>query len=91
MIEEGGALTFGDATFDQTFLDAFKLHVAIKVSEELLYDNAFNLENYIITQFGKALANAEEDAFLNGKGVGKPVGIFDSAKGGQVVNSFFCL
>ena len=86
-IEEGGALSFGDATFDQTFLDAFKLHVAIKVTEELLYDNAFNLENYIITQFGKALANAEEDAFLNGNGVGKPVGIFDSAKGGQVVST----
>ena len=86
-IEEGGALTFGNATFDQTFLDAFKLHVAIKVTEELLYDNAFNLESYIITQFGKALANAEEDAFLNGSGVGKPTGIFDSTKGGHVVNT----
>lgn len=40
-IEEGGALTFGDATFDQINLDAFKLHVAIKVTEELLYDSAF--------------------------------------------------
>ena len=68
-IEEGGALTFGDATFDQIIMDAHKLHVAIKVTEELLYDNAFNLENYILTQFGKALANAEEDAFLNGDGV----------------------
>ncbi len=48
-IEEGGALTFGDATFDQIYLDAYKLHVAIKVTEELLYDSAFNLENYIIT------------------------------------------
>ena len=86
-IEEGGALTFGNATFDQTFLDAFKLHVAIKVTEELLYDNAFNLESYIITQFGKALANAEEDAFLNGSGAGKPTGIFDSTKGGHVVNT----
>ena len=37
-IEEGGALTFGDATFDQIYLDAYKLHVAIKVTEELLYD-----------------------------------------------------
>lgn len=83
-IEEGGALTFGDATFDQTFLDAFKLHVAIKVTEELLYDNAFNLESYIITEFGKALANAEEDAFLNGDGTGKPTGIFDATKGGHL-------
>jgi HK97 family phage major capsid protein len=84
-IEEGGALAFGDATFDQIYLDAFKLHVAIKVTEELLYDNAFNLENYIITQFGKALANAEEDAFLNGDGKGKPTGIFDANGGGQTV------
>lgn len=49
-IEEGGALTFGDATFSQILLDAHKLHVAIKVTEELLYDNAFNLEGYILDQ-----------------------------------------
>lgn len=82
-IEEGGALTFGDATFDQITMDAYKLHVAIKVTEELLYDAKFNLESYILDQFGKALANAEEDAFLNGDGKGKPMGIFDTAGGGQ--------
>lgn len=82
-LEEGGALSFGDAAFAQKILDAHKLHVAIKITEELLYDNAFGLENYIITEFGKALANAEEDAFLNGDGTGKPAGIFDAAKGGE--------
>ena len=82
-IEEGAALTFGDATFDQIMMDAYKLHVAIKVTEELLYDAAFNLEGYIIDQFGKALANAEEDAFLNGDGKGKPMGVFDTTNGGQ--------
>ena len=86
-IEEGGALTFGDATFSQIFLDAYKLHVAIKVTEELLYDNAFNLENYIITQFGRALANAEEDAFLNGDGTGKPLGLFAETGGGTVADT----
>jgi HK97 family phage major capsid protein len=65
-------------------LDAHKLHVAIKVTEELLYDNAFNLESYIIDAFGKAIGNAEEDAFLNGDGTGKPAGIFDASAGGQV-------
>ena len=83
-IDEGGALTFGDATFAQINLDAHKLHVAVKVTEELLYDNAFGLENYIIEQFGKALSNAEEDAFLNGDGVGKPLGIFAETGGGEV-------
>lgn len=86
-IEEGGALEFSDAKFSQILLDAHKLHVAIKVTEELLYDNAFGLENYILTQFGKALANAEEDAFLNGTGVGQPLGLFAETGGGTVANT----
>ena len=86
-IEEGGSLSFGDATFDQILLDAHKLHVAIKVTEELLYDNAFGLESYIIDQFGKALANAEEDAFLNGSGVGQPLGLFAETGGGTAATS----
>ena len=83
-VEEGGQLTFGDGTFDQVSLDAHKLHVGIKVTEELLYDAAFNLEKYITEEFTRALANAEEDAFLNGDGVNKPTGIFDSKKGGEL-------
>lgn len=86
-IEEGAALTWGDATFDQILMDAHKLHVAVKVTEELLYDNAFGLENYLLTQFGNALANAEEDAFLNGDGMGKPTGIFATTGGGQVAGT----
>lgn len=86
-IEEGGALSFGDAKFDQILLDAHKLHVAIKVTEELLYDNAFNLEDYILEQFGKALANAEEDTFLNGSGVGQPLGLFAESGGGHVAGT----
>jgi HK97 family phage major capsid protein len=82
-IDEGGALVFSDATFAQIVLDAHKLHVAVKVTEELLYDNAFNLESYIINQFSKALGNTEEDAFLNGNGTGKPTGILAATGGGQ--------
>jgi len=83
-VDEGEPLSFGDATFNQINLDAHKLHVAVKVTEELLYDNAFGLENYLIDQFAKALANAEEDAFLNGNGEGKPLGIFTTTGGGEV-------
>lgn len=86
-IEEGAAIQFSDATFGQKLLDAHKLHVAIKITDELLYDNAFNLENYIITQFGKALANAEEDAFLNGDGAGKPKGLFPDAEVGVTTST----
>lgn len=78
-IDEGAALTFGDATFAQMILDAHKLHVAVKVSEELLYDNAFNLEHYLITEFGKALGDKEEEAFLLGDGAHKPTGLLEAA------------
>ena len=83
-IDEGEELTFGDAKFAQINLDAHKLHVAVKVTEELLYDNAFQLEKYILRQFAKALANAEEDAFLNGTGVGQPLGLLAEEGGAQI-------
>lgn len=78
-IEEGGALSFGEATFDQIILDAHKLHVAIKVTEELLYDNAFNLESYIIEQFGKAIANRLPLPLKTGKIEAEIVGGADMA------------
>ena len=83
-VEEGEALTFSDATFDQVILDAYKLHVAVKVSEELLYDNAFNLESYLLNSFAKALGNAEKEAFLTGDGKNKPTGILNATGGGEV-------
>ena len=75
-VEEGGKIPFDDATFGQITIDAFKLAVGVKITNELLYDSMFPLENYIIEQFGKAIGNAEEDAFLNGDGKKKPLGIF---------------
>ena len=83
-IEENGALVFGDATFDQVILDAYKLSVAVKVSEELLADNAYDLESFLINAFGRAIANAEEEAFLVGDGNAKPTGLLHATKGGQI-------
>lgn len=86
-IEEGATLSFGDAAFEQKILDAHKLHVAVKVTEELLYDNAFGLENFLIDSFGKAIGNAEENAFLNGDGTGQPTGIFATSGGGTYITA----
>ena len=86
-VEEGGQLTFGEAAFDQKILDAHKLHVAVKVTEELLYDNAFGLENFLIDSFAKAIGNAEENAFLNGTGTGQPTGIFATKDGGTYITA----
>lgn len=80
-VEEGGKIPFSDSTFGQITIDAFKLAIGVKVTNELLYDSMFPLESYIIEQFGKAMGNAEEDAFLNGDGKKKPLGIFHQEGG----------
>jgi len=82
-IDEGEALTWSnDPTFGQKILDAHKLHVAVKITEELLYDNAYNLSGRLPVMFADALGNAEEEAFLTGDGSGKPTGVFDATNGG---------
>ena len=65
-LDEGQSITFGNGTFDQVTLDAHKVGIGILVSEELLADSMFDIETEILDQFSKAIANAEEDAFLNG-------------------------
>lgn len=83
-VEEGGELQFSDPTFSQVILDAYKLSTAVKVSEELLADNQYDLEAYLIRSFGQAIANAEEEAFLVGDGTGKPTGLLHPTYGGQI-------
>ncbi|MBD5128446.1 MAG: phage major capsid protein [Ruminococcaceae bacterium] len=82
--DEGGKIDFGEAKFGEVILDAHKLTVAVKVSEELLQDNAYNLEGELMDSFASAIGNAEEEKFLNGDGVKGPTGIFDTAKGGTL-------
>lgn len=55
----------------------------IKVSEELLSDSVFDIEGYVSDQFVNASAT-EEDAFLTGNGVSKPIGILHTTGGAEV-------
>ena len=83
-VEENGDLVFTDASFSQVILDAWKLSVAVKVSEELLADNAYDLEGFLIRSFAQAISNAEEQAFLTGDGNKKPLGVLAATGGGEI-------
>jgi HK97 family phage major capsid protein len=50
------------------------------VSEELLNDSAFNLEQYISGEFTRRIGSAEENAFIGGNGTGKPTGLLQTAE-----------
>ncbi len=72
---EAASYNESDDAWVQVTLSAYKATRIIKVSEELLHDSAFNLSGYLATSFGRAFGNAEETAFVNGDGSGKPTGI----------------
>lgn len=77
--DEEGDFTESDEKFGQKTLRAHKLTCLIKLSEELLQDSVFNLENYIRNEFVRRAAAKEEAAFVNGNGVNQPKGIVTDA------------
>ncbi len=83
-IDEEGAIPESDDSFGKVSIGAYKLGTMIKVSEELLNDSVFNLENYIAKEFARRIGNKEEDAFFTGDGSGKPTGILAATGGAQI-------
>ena len=81
--DEEAAYTESDDSFGVITLGAHKLTSIIKVSEELLNDSAFDLEQYISKEFVRRMAAAEENAFINGIGTGRPTGILQTAETGK--------
>jgi len=74
-VPEEGLIPSSDCRFDQLQLDAHKLGCMIRVSDELLEDSAFDIAGYIAGSFAERLSAAEEEAFLDGDGNGKPLGL----------------
>ena len=83
-LDEGEEFDESDSVFGQTSIGAYKLGTMIKVSDELLNDSVFDLENYISTEFARRIGAKEEEAFLVGDGDGKPTGIFNATGGAQL-------
>lgn len=83
-IDEGGQFPESDDSFGQTSIGAHKLATMIKVSDELLNDSVFNIEQYISKEFGRRIGTKEEEAFFIGDGIGKPIGIFNKTGGADI-------
>ena len=83
-VDEEGQIPESDDAFGQQLIGAHKISTLIKVSEELLNDSAFDLENYFATEFARRIGNAEEAAFLTGNGSGKPTGILADIGGAEI-------
>ena len=80
-VDEEGAIPESDDSFGQISLGAHKIASMVKVSEELLKDSVFDVESYIANEFARRVGDAEEAAFINGDGAGKPIGLLHSTNG----------
>jgi HK97 family phage major capsid protein len=82
-IEEGGSYPESDPTIGREVMKAYKTGRILKVPEELLQDSFTSIESYIAKKFSKSTIKAEESAFVNGDGVGKPTGFLQNAAVGK--------
>ena len=80
-VDEEGLIPESDDAFGQISLGAHKVASIIKVSDELLQDSVFDVESYIANEFARRVGDAEEAAFINGDGAGKPMGLLHSTNG----------
>ena len=74
-VPEEGVIPETSSEFDEINLGAYKLATLMRVTDELLEDSVFDLEEYIAKEFALRLGIAEEEAFLDGDGNGKPLGL----------------
>lgn len=85
-MDENGLYPDSDDHFGQVSISAYKVGTAIKISDELLNDNVFDLESYIANEFARRIGTKEEEAFFVGDGTGKPTGVFTTAPTGVTVS-----
>ena len=83
-IEEGGPVPESDDTFGQIKMGAYKMSTRTKVSDEMLEDSVFDIESFIIEHFAERFGIMEQEAFIKGDGVGKPLGLQYTAQVGAV-------
>ena len=72
---EEAAFTESDTAFGNVTFSAYKAGTIMKVTDELLNDNSFDLVSYITQEFGRRIGTLEEAAFVGGNGSAKPTGV----------------
>ena len=76
--EEGGTLTETEATFGRILLKASKLACRSDVPNEMLSDSIISFAAFIDDIFPAAISWFEDIAFIDGSGVGQPLGVMNS-------------
>lgn len=75
--QENSTDTQTQPKFRQISFSAYEATTSVPVSNRLLENNAIGLETVLTQLFGKAITYAEDNAYIKGNGVGKPLGFMN--------------
>lgn len=90
-VNENTASTPSDPTTAQKNLRAKKIVTIVQVSEELLADSAFDVEQFLTRQMAVAFAEAEDAAFVAGNGTSQPAGVVQAVTAGPTASGVTAL
>jgi len=84
---EAAGVGVQDLTFANAQLSAYNYASQVKVSMQLLQDNAFDLNAFLAEAMGERIARATNAAFTTGTGSSQPQGIITGASLGNTASS----
>lgn len=87
LISEAASVTIQDMTFANAQLSAYNYASQVRVSMQLLQDNAFDLNAFLAEAMGERIARATNAAFTTGTGSSQPQGIITGATLGNTAAS----
>ena len=87
LTNEAAAVTVQDMTFANAQLSAYNYASQVRVSMQLLQDNAFDLNAFLAESMGERIARATNAAFTTGSGSSQPQGIITGATLGSTAAS----
>ena len=84
-VPEGESINVSNLADDFTRIktEAHKVVSLVKVANAFVTDNAFDIKKHLPKRFAKVFGRAEENLFINGTGVGQPVGILNDTLGAE--------
>jgi HK97 family phage major capsid protein len=82
-VSEGSPSSAADETFGQITLSSYTARRLVKVSVELVEDEAVGLVAYLGKAIGQAIGLLENDAYLNGDGSSAPQGLLSLLSAGK--------
>ena len=85
-VEEGAEIPIYDGMedFTEKGVNSYKLAAFVRVDEDFVRDAAFDIETHVTNRLAYNFAQAEDNSFINGTGVGEPTGILHEKDGAEV-------